>query len=93
LVTDLDPTRRDVVVLTGRPSEESALAAASWLERELRRPIVRHEWDRPDFRHRLWLFADTGEKLVVGDSTNNIRLPKLGVPDKVVPVRRPSDRD
>jgi hypothetical protein len=48
--TDLDPARPGVSVLPGRPVTELAAAAADWLEREMWRPIVRHEWDRLDQR-------------------------------------------
>lgn len=61
--TDLDPARPDVIVLGGRPLAELAAAAAIWLEREMDRPIVRQEWDRPGFRRRAWVLADTGKRL------------------------------
>ena len=39
----------------GRPVAELASAAADWLEREMGRPIVRHEWDGPGFsRTETW---------------------------------------
>ncbi|MBX9623890.1 MAG: hypothetical protein K2X82_08745 [Gemmataceae bacterium] len=85
-VTDLDPGRPGVSVLTGRPTAELATAAADWLEREMRRPIVRHEWDRLDRRGvapRLWVLADTGEGVV----ERGQRSPDFGPPDRVVPVR------
>jgi hypothetical protein len=84
--TDLDPARADVVVLSGRPSAELASAAATWLEKEMRRPIVRHEWNRPTFHRREWLLADTGEGLVASDSANIHRRHELGPPDSVVLV-------
>jgi hypothetical protein len=83
--TDLDPARAGVLVLSGQPVHELAAAAADWLEREMRRPIVRHEWNRPD-RHgvarRRWVLADTGETLV----TQGHVPPGLGPPDRVVAV-------
>ena len=84
--TDLEPARADVVVLSGRPSAEPASAAATWLEEEMRRPIVRHEWNRPTFRGREWLLADTGEGLIVGDSANIRHRQGLGPPDSVALV-------
>jgi hypothetical protein len=85
-VTDLDPARPDVTVMSGRSVAELALAAATWLQREMRRPILRHEWDQPDFRRMVWVLADTGEQLSVSDSSNNFRRPRLGPPDRVVQV-------
>jgi hypothetical protein len=85
-VTDLDPTRPDVTVMSGRPVAELALAAATWLQREMWRPILRHEWDRPDFRRMAWVLADTGEELAVSDSSNDLRRQRLGPPDCVVQV-------
>jgi hypothetical protein len=85
--TDLDPTRSTVTVIDGRSTAELALAAATWLQRQISRPIVRHEWDRPDFRRKVWLFADTGEELVISDSSNIGRRQQLGPPDRVIQVR------
>jgi len=85
-VTDLDSDRSDVSMLSGRPIRELAAAAADWLEREMRRPIVRYEWDRLDRRGvapRLWLLRDTGEPLVARGS----RSPDFGPPDRVIAVR------
>jgi hypothetical protein len=84
-VTDLDPARPGVSVLSGRPVAELAAAAADWLEGELRRPIVRHEWDRLDGRGvapRLWVLADTGQAIVA----HGQRSPDFGPPDRVVAV-------
>lgn len=83
--TDLDPARPGVTVLSGRPVAELADAAADWLEREMRRPIMRHEWDRLDSRGvapRLWVLADTGEGIVARGQ----RLSDFGPPDRVVAV-------
>lgn len=83
--TDLDPSRPGVSLLSGRPIAELAAAAADWLEREMRRPIVRQEWDRLDRRGvapRLWVLADTGEGVV----ERGQRSPDFGPPDRVVPV-------
>jgi hypothetical protein len=85
-VTDLDPARPDVTVMSGRPVADLALAAATWLQREMWRPILRHEWDRPDFRRIAWVLADTGEELGVSDAANNFRRQQLGPPDRVVQV-------
>lgn len=85
LATDLDPTQPGVSVLSGRPVAELAAAAADWLEREMRRPIVRHEWDRLDRRGvapRLWVLADTGQAI----AARGQRSPDFGPPDRVVPV-------
>ncbi len=83
--TDLNPVRSGVSVLSGLPVTELAAAAADWLEREMRRPIERHEWDRLDKRGvapRLWVLGDTGEGLVALGQ----RSPDFGPPDRVVPV-------
>ncbi|QDT14917.1 hypothetical protein [Alienimonas californiensis] len=85
--TDLDPARPGVSALSGLPIVDLAAAAADWLEREIRRPIVRREWDRPDCRGvapRLWALADTGESV----TARGQRTPDFGPPDRVVPVRR-----
>lgn len=92
LVTDLDPRRPGVVVLDGRPVVELAAAAADWLEREMSRPVARHEWDGPGFSRRVWVLADTGEELVYSDSANAGRRPGLGPPNRVVPVAPPQAR-
>jgi hypothetical protein len=84
--TDLDPARPDVLVLSGRPMAELASAAATWLEREMRRPILRHEWNRPSFQRREWYLADTGQCLIVSDSANDPQRLGLGPPDRVVPA-------
>jgi hypothetical protein len=84
--TDLDPRRPGVTVLRGCPVTELATAAADWLEREMRRPIVRREWCRPGFWRREWVLADTGEPLGISDSANASRRPDLGEPDRVVHV-------
>jgi hypothetical protein len=85
-VTDLDPARLGVSVLSRRPVGELAAAATDWLEREMRRSIVRHECDRLDLRGvapRLWVLAYTGEGVVVRG-----QLPQdFGPPDRVMPVR------
>ncbi|MBN9524193.1 hypothetical protein J0H58_37730 [bacterium] len=83
--TDLDPARPGVSFLDSRPVSELAAAAADWLERELRRPIVRHEWDRLDrdgVAPRLWVLADSGEAIVA----RGYPTPDFGPPDRVVPV-------
>jgi len=90
LTTFLDPTRPDVVVIADKPPAGLAEIAADWLEHEMRRPVVRHEWHRPEFSHRIWLFADTGEHLMWSDSANANR-PGLGVPDKIISVNRVRD--
>jgi hypothetical protein len=51
------------------------------------RPIVRREWNRPNFRRREWLLADTGQGLVFSDSANLRVREGLGPPDRVVHVR------
>jgi hypothetical protein len=82
--TDLDSARPGVHVLSGRPVAELADAASDWLEREMRRPIVRHEWDRLDQRGvapRLWVLADTGEGIVAQGQWSD-----FGPPDRVVTV-------
>jgi hypothetical protein len=84
-VTELDPGRRGVYVQSGLPVGALANAAADWFEREMRRPIARHEWDRLDSRGvapRLWVLADTGEGLV-----EQGRPPRDIPPDRVVPVK------
>jgi hypothetical protein len=86
--TDLDPARPGVSAMSGLPVADLAAAAADWLEREMRRPIVRHEWDRLDQRGvapRLWVLADTGE----GIGARGQRTPDFGPPDRVVPVPVP----
>jgi hypothetical protein len=84
--TDLDPARADVVVLSGRPLADLASAAATWLEREMHRPIVRHDWDRLTFHRREWFLGDTGERLSISDSANQVRRKGLGPPDHIVQV-------
>jgi hypothetical protein len=89
LASHLDPSRADVMVMSGQAPAVLASAAADWLEHEVQRPIERREWDRPTFRHRQWLLADTGKKLVFSDSKNSRRSDfELGPPDRIVPVRR-----
>lgn len=85
LVTDLDVVRDDVVSACDQAPPALANAAADWLEREMIRPIERWEWNRPQFHHHLWRYADTGEELVWGDS-ENLKRPNLGSPDRVIPV-------
>ena len=83
--TELDPSRTGVFALSGLPIAEMADAAADWLEFEMRRPIVRHEWDRLDKRGvapRLWMLADTGE----GVAAMGQRSPDFGPPDNIVAV-------
>jgi hypothetical protein len=92
LVTDLDPRRPGVFIVEGRPEAELADAAGDWLEREMDRAIERQEWDGPGFWRRLWVLADTGERLVVSDSANNIQRPGLGPPDRVVTLPGPRSR-
>jgi hypothetical protein len=84
LVTDLDPSRPGVELLRARPIQDLASAAADWLEREMKRPIVRHEWNRKDFTRRLWVLADTQEGLVVSDSSNATTRDSIGPPDRSV---------
>jgi len=84
--TDLDSARAGVYERSGQPVTELADAAADWLERELRRPIVRQEWHRPEFWRRQWVLADTGERLVWSDSANAKERPGLGPPDITVPT-------
>jgi len=86
LVSDLDPTRADVISTRDGSPGALANAAAAWLEHEMARPIERCEWNRATFHHRLWRFADTGEELAWSDSENRKRS-GLGVPDRIVPVR------
>ena len=86
LATDLDPSRAGVIVMRDRSIADLAAAAADWLEREMSRPIVRHEWERPGFTRILWVLADTGEALVVSDSANAKSRDGLGPPDRTVPV-------
>ncbi|QJW93795.1 hypothetical protein [Frigoriglobus tundricola] len=88
--TELDPAHPGVSVLSRQSVPGLAAAAADWLEREMRRPIVRHEWDRPEFSRRLWVLADTGEGLVLRDSANVFRRSDLGPPDRIVPVGGPA---
>lgn len=39
--------------------------AAAWFETVLRKPVVRHEWERNGHVYaRLYQFADTGQELV-----------------------------
>jgi hypothetical protein len=85
LVTELDPAHPDVSVLFGLEVAELAAIAADWLEQEMRRLIVRHEWDRTDCRGvtpRLWVIADTGEPIVA----RGILSEDFGPPDRVVVV-------
>jgi len=90
LATDLDPRRPGVFVMEGQPVADLAAAAADWLEREMARPIARHEWDGPGFSRRLWVLADTGDGLVVSDSANAVRRQGLGPPDRIVVVAGPN---
>jgi hypothetical protein len=83
--TDLDPTRPGVFVFSGGTVAELAAAAADWLEREMRRPILRHEWDRTDQRGvapRLWVLAETGEHIVARGLLSS----EFGPPDRIVVV-------
>ena len=83
--TDLDPTRTGVSMLSGLLVCEMAVAAAEWLEWEMRRPLARQEWDHLDRRGvapRLWVLADTGE----GIAAHGLRSPDTGQPDRIVPV-------
>ena len=68
---------------TGTP-EELAARTADWFEALLRRPIVRHGWQRPrKARTSRWVFADSGQPLVEGRTPTE----ELGTPDRVVHVR------
>ena len=86
LVSDLDPARPDVVLLKGRPVTDLATTAADWLEQEMNRPIMRLEWNQPEFSRTLWILADTGEELVISDSANTFRREGLGSPDRIISV-------
>lgn len=86
LATDLDPSRPDVLVVREKNPAAQAKFAADWLEHEMSRPIVRHEWHRSEFSHTLWLLADNGQALVESDSANAKRR-GLGAPDKIIPVK------
>jgi hypothetical protein len=84
----LDPSHAGVVTIPRDHHSPSELGifAADWLEKELRRPIERHEWRRPGFTHRRCRLADTGEALSWSDSHNEPR-PDLGPPDAVLVLR------
>ena len=85
LVGDLDVARADVVSQRGAAPSELAQFAADWLEREMARPIDRHEWYGWSFVHRRWVLADTGRTISISDSRNDFRR-SLGTPDAVVRV-------
>jgi hypothetical protein len=82
LVTDLDPGRPGVRLVSGISPTAMADAAADWIERELARPIVRREWKGMTFTHREWILDDTGERLAWSDSENRPR-PDLAEPSTV----------
>lgn len=82
--TDLDPSKPGVSALSGTAVSELACAAADWLEREMKRRIDRHEWDRPGLCRRVWVLADSGESLSFSDSSNIRNRPDMGPPDRVV---------
>lgn len=87
LVTDLDPQQPGVTVLRDRPRGEMATAAADWIEREMKRPIIIHVWDRREFTVRMWILADTGERLAVEDHrVKRSPIRELGPPDRVNPL-------
>lgn len=88
LVTDLNAARPTVVALRERPMDELVRFVADWLEHEMRRPIDRHEWTRPDFNRRVWVLRDSGEELVWNDSRDLTGGPDLefGPPDKIIPI-------
>lgn len=88
LASDLDADRSEVVSIRDCAPQVLADAAADWLEREMFRPIERCEWNRVEYYHRLWRYADTGEELVWSDSQNQKRR-SLGIPSRVAPVMGP----
>ncbi|WP_437323730.1 hypothetical protein [Sorangium sp. So ce381] len=84
--TDLDEENPRVLVVKDGSPLALATAAADWMEREILRPIERHEWVREDFCHQRYVLSDTGEPLCWSDSHNQKR-PDLGPPDRTVTVR------
>jgi hypothetical protein len=81
LATDLNPAHPGVFALSGQSIAELADAAANWLQRELRRPIMRQEWDLLDasgVSPRLWVLAGSGEVL----AARGQRLTEFGPPDR-----------
>jgi hypothetical protein len=84
------PDPRRSTTLRGEDPEALAAFACDWLEGELKRPIERHEWEGPDFRHLRWVMADTGDELVWSDSANDPR-PELAEPDRRVVIRGSMD--
>ena len=84
--TDLDPARPGVTLVTeGRP-QDLADAAADWLEREMARPVVRHEWMAPGREGVVWAQADNDRELV-WSTPGNTRVGRMvGPPEKTTLV-------
>ncbi|WP_437765751.1 hypothetical protein WMF27_28220 [Sorangium sp. So ce281] len=84
--TDLDEENPRVLVVKDGSPVALATAAADWMEREILRPIERHEWVGAGFWHQKYVLSDTGEPLCWSDSHNQNR-PDLGPPDRTAVVR------
>ncbi len=73
------------VPTSGVAPEDAAERAAQWLREQLRRPLVRQEWDRRGRpAARRWVLADTGT--VIGSRGWMFRHERR-TPDRVVPLR------
>lgn len=72
LVTDLNEQNPEVLVHKSENAslEEFADVAGQWLERELKRVIVLHQWMDSQGRHRKWILEDVGHCIVQSDSTD-----------------------
>jgi len=85
-VTDLSPDGPGVATYERQSPATLADLAADWLERELARKIVRQEWNKWRFKRRVWLFADTGQKIMFSDSANKRDRLFVGEPDRSVVI-------
>ena len=83
---ELDPAHPGVVTVQGNAADV-ADGVASWIEKELRRPVELREWDVRDFCYRRWYLADT-DRVLCADNTIFRFVPEdLGPPDRVIVVR------
>jgi hypothetical protein len=86
LDADLDSSRPEYAEYRHPSPRACAEFAAMQIERQLRRPVECHEWHGPGFRHKRWLFSDTGEGLAFCDTDCEPRS-NLGPPDRIRVVR------
>jgi len=80
-VTDLDPYRSGVSMLSNRPVQEMAGIVADWLIGQIRRQIVCRQW-LYDCDFREWVYEDDPNRGLVNSGTRV----RGRAPDKIIPV-------